>query len=443
MRRSALLLLVLPVFPACIEQETPAPTAGDLELARRDILPAEPKPRFVVNAELEDKVVYLGMDVEPDHATPGKALKLTHYWKVKKPVGEDWKLFVHLGPQQGAYVNADHAPLHGRYPVAYWKAGEILRDQHSVTLPARWPAGDVEVYVGIWKGSQRLKVAKGPSDGQGRVLAAKIPLSGGAAQPPRPRYVARRANGPIKIDGKLDEPAWQQAPFTDAFVNTLTGAKVEALTQAKILWDDASLYVAFSTDDKDVASSFTKQDDKLWTQDAVELFIDADGDGKDYVELEASPAGVIFDSYLPGHRQNQDDWKSGMRSATQVNGTLNKHGDVDRGFTTEIIVPLAAARGRATKDLKLPPAPGTVWRINLFRMDLDQGKPQQATAWSAPLVGDFHTLDRFGDLVFGDAAGAVPAAPQAKTAVRVAPAAAPRAIRIPSAHVAVPVPPKK
>jgi len=414
MRRLAVFLLFA---PACIEQETPAPTADDLEIARRDILSAEPSPRYRVNAELEDKLVYLGMDVDAEKATAGKPLKLTHYWKVKQPVGEDWKLFVHLGgPRSGGYVNADHAPLRGRYPVSYWKAGEIIRDQHTVSLPARWPAGEVDVYVGIWKGPQRLKVVKGPSDGDNRVLAGKIPLQGGAAGTPAlPRYVARRAAGAVKIDGKLDDEAWQQAPFTDAFVQTMTGAKVDGLTQAKLVWDDQNLYVGFSTDDKDVASSFSKQDDQLWTQDAVELFIDADGDGKDYVEVQASPAGVLFDSFLPAHRQNQNDWQSGAKSATQVNGTLSKHGDEDRGFTTELLVPLAAAKGRSDKPLPLPPKVGQVWRMNLFRMDLDEKRPQRASAWSPPLVGDFHALARFGQLVFGDAQGEVPTVAAAAT----------------------------
>jgi hypothetical protein len=160
-----------------------------------------------------------------------------------------------------------------------------------------------------------------------------------------------------------------------------------------------------------VASTFKNQDDKLWTQDAVELFIDADGDGKEYIEIQASPAGVLFDSYLPGRRQNQNDWQSGARTATHVNGTLGKHGDEDRGFTTEIALPLAAARGREEEKVKRPVEPGRVWRINLFRMDLDEGKRQRASAWSAPLVGDFHVLDRFGELVFADAAGAFPAKP--------------------------------
>ena len=47
-------------------------------------------------------------------------------------------------------------------------------------------------------------------------------------------------------------------------------------------------------------------------------------------------------------------------------------------------------------------------------MDVPQGKPQQASGWSPPMVGDFHALDRFGELVFGDAQGAVPPPPRSR-----------------------------
>jgi hypothetical protein len=51
---------------------------------------------------------------------------------------------------------------------------------------------------------------------------------------------------------------------------------------------------------------------------------------------------------------------------------------------------------------------GTVWKVNFFRMDMPAGKAQQGTAWSPPMVGDFHALDKFGELVFADANGVVP-----------------------------------
>jgi hypothetical protein len=38
--------------------------------------------------------------------------------------------------------------------------------------------------------------------------------------------------------------------------------------------------------------------------------------------------------------------------------------------------------------------------MNLFRIDAHT-RSADYTAWTAPLVGDFHKLDRFGTLVFG------------------------------------------
>jgi hypothetical protein len=44
----------------------------------------------------------------------------------------------------------------------------------------------------------------------------------------------------------------------------------------------------------------------------------------------------------------------------------------------------------------------------MYRMDLPKGRPQQAAGWSPPMIGDFHALGRFGELVFADADGKVP-----------------------------------
>ena len=111
---------------------------------------------------------------------------------------------------------------------------------------------------------------------------------------------------PIKIDGKLDEAAWADAPSTGPFVNTMTGAPAEQKTEAKLLWDNKFLYVAFDNTDTDIWSSLTKRDDKLWTQEADEMIIDADGNGKTYVELQVAPNGTIFDTYLPEYRKYED-----------------------------------------------------------------------------------------------------------------------------------------
>ena len=121
------------------------------------------------------------------------------------------------------------------------------------------------------------------------------------------RYVARKIDKPIKLDGKLDEAAWKDAPSTGLFVNTMTGAPAGHKTEAKLLWDDQNLYVAFENADTDVLGNLTKRDDKLWTQEAVELMIDADSNGKSYIELQVAPNGTVFDTYLPEYRKYEND----------------------------------------------------------------------------------------------------------------------------------------
>jgi hypothetical protein len=421
---------------ACVEQDDEKPNDDDMKVAKQNILATAPTPKFPVNADLDGKVVYLGLDADPATAEPGHDVKLTHYWKVVALPGEGWKPFTHLeGPNHQGYINADHAPVKGKYPASAWKAGEIIRDEHVVRLPPTWAWDTMNVYVGFWRGAARLPVKSGAHDNENRVLAAAIPVKVAAKPVARKSYVARKvAKGP-KLDGKLDDAVWAQAPSTGPFVNTMTGAPVDQKTEAKLLWDSKFLYVAFDNQDSDVWSSLTKRDDKLWTQEADELMIDADGDGKTYVELQVAPNGNVFDTYLPSYRKYEDSldpkkaqysWNSKLQAKVAVDGTLNKREDKDKGWTVELAIPLEDVKG-LDKDskVKLPPSVGDKWRFNMFRMDMPQGKPQQAAGWSPPMVGDFHALDKFGELVFGDEKGNVAAAPVPPPAMAGHPAAPP------------------
>jgi hypothetical protein len=421
----------LAVTGACVEQDDDKPTEDDMKLVKANILTSAPTPKFPGPADLEGKAEYLGMDAEPATATPGKEVKLTHYWKSVASPGEGWRVFTHIeGPNHQGFINADHGPVGGKYPVSQWKAGEIIKDEHTITVPANWSHPSLIVYTGMWRGPSRLTVKSGTQDGQNRVVAATIPVNAAPkAEAARKRYVARKVEKPIKVDGKLDEQAWKDAPSSGLFVNTMNGAPAEQATEAKLLWDDKNLYVSFQCADIDIWSSLAKRDDKLWTQEAVELMIDADKNGKTYIELQVAPNGTVFDTYLPEYRKYEDtvdpkakqfSWNSKANVKVAVDGTLNKHEDKDKWWTVELSLPLVDVKGLDPKAevSRLPPGIGDSWRINMFRMDMPQGpgKAQQASGWSPPLVGDFHALDRFGDLVFGDAKGdtAPPPAPAAE-----------------------------
>lgn len=179
-RAVATALLLAPALASsagCSGRQEETLSEADLQMVHSNLLPSVPAPKNAVNADLDGKLVYLGSDFEPAVAAPGQQVHVTNYWKAVEPVGEGWRIFTHLeGPNHHGFVNDDHGAIAGKYPVEQWKAGEIIRDQRTITVPANWSQSALLIYVGAWKGQTRLSVKSGPSDGSNRVLAATIPI---------------------------------------------------------------------------------------------------------------------------------------------------------------------------------------------------------------------------------------------------------------------------
>ena len=216
-------------------------------------------------------------------------------------------------------------------------------------------------------------------------------------QSPPPAIRAKRTSTPPTLDGVLDEPMWQQARPTSAFVNTMTSAPAAFSARARLAYDDTHLYFGVEVADDNLRAPDTDHDDHLWEKDCVELMVDPDGDGRNYYELQVSPRGVVFDTRYDTRRRPQPfghvDWQSELKHGVKVEGTLDDDTQ-DTGYTVEAALPLSAV-GEST------PRPGQTWRINFYVMD-KRTEGQRAASWSPPLVGDFHVPARFGTLSFGN-----------------------------------------
>ena len=212
-------------------------------------------------------------------------------------------------------------------------------------------------------------------------------------------YVVHRAARPIEVDGVLAEPDWDRAQKA-GFVRSLDGKPCSAATEARLLWDDAFLYVAFSSEDANVGSPFFKDDEKLYTSNVVEIFLNPSGDSSHYDEIEVAPTNALFDaSFSGGPRQGMDlSWSSHTRHAVHVDGTLNDPRDVDRGWTAELAIPFASLTGMP----KPRPERGDKWKFNLYRLRQCPGQPGEGQAYAPPMRGDFHALDRFATLRFDE-----------------------------------------
>ena len=213
-------------------------------------------------------------------------------------------------------------------------------------------------------------------------------------------YRVHRARGAIEIDGVLAESAWDRAEKAGPFVRSLDGKPAGAATEARLLWDDDNLYVAFLSEDADVSGAFFKDDEKLYTSNVVEVFLNPSGDGSRYDEIEVAPTNALFDaSFSGGPRKGMDlSWSSHARHAVHVDGTLNDPRDVDRGWTVELAIPFASLTGMPAPR----PSKGDRWKFNLYRLRQGPGHPGEGQALSPPMRGDFHALDRFATLRFDD-----------------------------------------
>lgn len=353
-----------------------------------------------LRATFDKRLRLLGVKA-PAEVQPGERAAFTLYFEVLDDVLSDPKVFVH-GRAPGAEVNqvgADHELIGGARPPSEWGRGDVLVDAFTLVVPRGFPSDRLDVYAGLYEGKTRWRVSDGEHDGDDRVLVASVPVKGGKPSEARMNVVKRRA--PIVIDGVLDEADWAKAERAGPFIAYDGRRKIKNETFVRVLWDEENLYVAFECEDDDIHTPYTKRDDPLYESEVVEVFLDADGDKDVYVELQAAPNDVHFDAAFAGGRRKNFDTKYdvGFETKAKLRGTLNDNSDVDTEWVSEWRIPLAEIR-----DLPGKPAAGAEWKANFFRLDRkrrgDRVVGTEASAWSSPLSGDFHNLDRFGTLVF-------------------------------------------
>jgi hypothetical protein len=237
-------------------------------------------------------------------------------------------------------------------------------------------------------------------------LGAGLPAT--ASVPPPLSYPCLRAAAPIHIDGKLDDAAWRNAPWTADFVDIEGDSqpRPKYRTRVKMLWDDQYLYIAAELEEPDVKATLTQHDSVIFKDNDFEVFIKPLPDTASYYEFEINALNTGWDLFLP-KPYNQDgqpdnSWDiQGLKTAIAVQGTLNQSGDKDRGWTVEIAYPLSAF---ASRQAVPKPRDGTIWRINFSRVEWTAGKPKEDNwVWSPQGVIDMHVPERWGFLRFVDA----------------------------------------
>ena len=229
-------------------------------------------------------------------------------------------------------------------------------------------------------------------------------------------YVCYLRSRALQIDGRLDDEAWRDAPWSDRFVD-IEGARKPApalSTRVKMLWDDQFFYIAAELIEPHLWATLTAHDAVIFHDNDFEVFIDPNGDNHEYYEFEINALGTGWDLFLP--RPYKDGGKAlnaweipGLQSAVHLDGTPNDPRDTDRSWSVELAFPWNVLAETARRPA--PPRDGDQWRANFSRVQwmLDHssgaykkvaGVPEHNWVWSPQHVIDMHRPESWGYVQF-------------------------------------------
>jgi hypothetical protein len=425
-------LAVSPIFSACNKPRKVLLNKRQLKKIDSAVTDSAPKTQKAVNVQFDDRVRLVGVTLNKKKVKPGGAFTIKYVWEVTGAVNTtDWKIFVHVDGN-GKRFGADHHGVGGLFPMRKWPKGKFVTYEQSVKIPKDAKAANAGIWIGVFDElahkagrKERMQVTndrkklKLRMDGDGRIEIANIEIigkKGASANVSAPQYAISRSAKPIVIDGVLDEPAWKSARNTRAFMSgqgrPLPGRNA---TLAKMTWDADYFYAGFIAKDPDIFSEFKGRDSTLWKQDCIEIYLDPGVTHTDYVELQISPTGEIFDAHFDSRRK--PEWKkaasrltlSGMKTGLTLQGSANnsKDGVSDRQWTLEVAIPwtdLPSVTG--------PPKDGEAWGVNFYRVDVRSGGKGKIHGHWSPAGNDFHNTNRFATVRFSNKTGRVGTLPR-------------------------------
>lgn len=409
MRRSLSLFLALSstiAFVACQQRGEPelSLTQEQWRRVRTDVLPELPVEEIEtpLNIRFGDVLVLRGVSGLNTQVQAGSALPLTLYWEIlqetRRPVN------FRLGLTQGELSDWEsHIALRGQFPSRMWETGTILRDRVDFqALPMFSGATHVDLQVladDVALPIRRSAVQDQATSGTtttldeatarlGRVIVIWDP----------PRISARWTDQRIVIDGHATESAWTEAPKTSAWRNPIDGSAFEGQdSTAQLLWSDEGLYGFFTLRDEHIWSTLMGRDQSLWEEENVEIFLDPQRDGRNYLEIQVNPLNTVFDAVFESS-ENRDLQKakahnlSGLRTAVSVSGSLNNSSDRDDRWTVEMFIPFAEIPDLSINDAGIPSSTS----VNFYRYDRPDRDTLETSAWSPVGPGSFHRTERFG-----------------------------------------------
>lgn len=195
---------------------------------------------------------------------------------------------------------------------------------------------------------------------------------------------AVRADGPIEIDGRLDEAAWARAEPARGFTQEEPDEGEPAMeeTEVRVLYDDDNLYIGarlYDSEPSRIARQLTRRDETGRAAGYIEFSLDPNGDETTGYQFRVTAAGVQRDRYLFGDTRSDDAWDAVWESAAAEN---------DEGWVAEARLPLSQLRYEGSSGTQ-------EWGVNFARRRIADNERSE---WAFTPSGVHGNVSRFGQL---------------------------------------------
>jgi len=174
---------------------------------------------------------------------------------------------------------------------------------------------------------------------------------------------------PIKIDGRLDEPAWSQAVAATDFrqQEPNEGELASEKTEVRLLFDEKTLYVgihAFDSEPSRINSRELVRDATFSNDDKVEIILDTYHDRRNAYRFAVNPLGTQQDALITDEGRDVNlSWDAPWISAGRIDET---------GWIVEIAIPLTTLR--FTEGVE-------TWGLNFARIIRRKNEENLWTSW--------------------------------------------------------------
>ena len=151
--------------------------------------------------------------------------------------------------------------------------------------------------------------------------------------------MSTKVTAPPVLDGKTDDPAWQNAQVIDKFLeyDPHVGAETRFKTEVRVVNDDKYLYVLARMYDPapDSMISLLSRRDVRTQSEQLKLMIDSYHDRRTGYEFCVNPAGVKRDFYVSNDNNEDPSWDGVWDVATKIDSV---------GWVAEFRIPFSQLR---------------------------------------------------------------------------------------------------